>query len=225
VRLIIFDCDGTLVDSQHMIVEAMTRAFSARSLAQPDRHAVLNVIGLSLDEAIGRLADGAEAGDIRLLSQAYRAAFTELRSDPMLAEPLFPGALDGLRALARQSDVFLGIATGKSRRGVKKFLEHFDLSSYFSTIQTADDAPSKPHPAMIDQAVADVGAESANTVMVGDTSYDMIMAQQASVCPIGVAWGYHPASELARAGARTVVTDFPGLVDVIETLNPSRTAA
>lgn len=225
MRLIIFDCDGTLVDSQHLIVSAMNSAFDACEQLRPERLSVIAVIGLSLDQAISRLASDADEQQVELLSAAYREAFVGLRQNPEHSEPLFPGADDVLATLAHRSDTVLGIATGKSRRGVDVLLERFDLRDCFSTIQTADDAPSKPHPAMIEQALAETGADRGATVMVGDTTYDMIMARTAGVHALGVTWGYHPQQELSRAGADRLADGFGELENACEALLMPRDAA
>ncbi len=212
-RLIIFDCDGTLVDSQHMIAAAMTRAFAGEGLQAPDHHAILSVVGLSLPEAIWRLAMDQDEAAIRRLCDAYKGAFFELRAtEPQ--EALYPGASEALDALLAEGAV-LGIATGKSQRGVRHLLERYGLQDHFATIQTADDAPSKPHPAMIVQAMEATGMGAAATVMVGDTEFDMEMAANAGVAGLGVAWGYHAADRLLQAGARHVAEDFPALMTVL----------
>ena len=208
MRLIVFDCDGKLVDSQHLIVSAMNAAFEARGRALPAPQNVRGVIGLSLDQAVARLALDADYEEVSLLAASYRDAFVALRDKAPDAEPLFPGAAATLRWLAGQSDVVLGIAKGKSRRGVHRFLKRFDLADCFALVQTADDAPSKPHPGMLELALSETGAEPSSSAMVGDTSYDMAMACRAGSHAIGVSWGYHPAEELSDAGADLLVEDF-----------------
>jgi phosphoglycolate phosphatase len=135
---------------------------------------------------------------------------------------MFPGASDAIGALSSRDDILLGIATGKSRRGVNGLLEREGLEGVFATIMTADDAPSKPHPAMIERAMDAVGAIPEDTVMIGDTTFDMLMARAASVTAIGVGWGYHEARELSEAGASAVVEDFASLLKL---LLPDRAAA
>ncbi|WP_088345100.1 MULTISPECIES: HAD-IA family hydrolase [Rhodomicrobium] len=219
MKLIIFDCDGTLIDSQHMIVEAMRAAFLASGFPAPDRDHVLRHVGLSVAEAMTAMVPAADAKAIARLSAEYRAAFNALRQEARLAEPMFPGAREGLLALGARDDVLLGIATGKSRRGVDRMIEREGFSGLFATIMTADDAPSKPHPAMILQAMEATGVGAAESVMVGDTSFDMLMARAARVEAIGVSWGYHEAAELVEAGAAAVARDFPELQTL---LMPSR---
>jgi phosphoglycolate phosphatase len=213
MRLIVFDCDGTLVDSQHMIVEAMTAAFTASRLPVPERAKMLRHIGLSVTEAMTAMSELGDPGAIARLSVDYRTAFSALRSQATLTDPLFPGAREAIEALAADDDVLLGIATGKSRRGVDLLIEREGFEGLFATIQTADDAPSKPHPGMMLQAMDAVGASASETVMIGDTSFDMLMACAAKAGGIGVGWGYHDAAELLRAGARKVAGDFKELLE------------
>ena len=212
--LVVFDCDGTLVDSQHMITAAMGEAFDAFGLECPPREAVLSVVGLSPVEAVSAIAPDLGREGSAAVAGRYKSAFAGLRARRDIAEPLHDGALDAIRSLDGYDGVILGIATGKSRCGVARLLERFDLHSYFVTIQTADDAPSKPHPAMLEQAMTEAGALPPATVMIGDTSFDMDMAANASTHAVGVSWGYHPAA----AGAFSVLEHFDDLGGAIAEL-------
>jgi phosphoglycolate phosphatase len=218
MNLVIFDCDGTIVDSQHMIVAAMDRAFAAHGLEILPRTRTLSIVGLSLDEAIGRLLPKADAAVIEQVAQSYKGAFFELRQDPAHHEPLYPGAVEAITALSARPDTVLGLATGKSRRGVNAIFERVGLHPHFITIQTADGHPSKPHPSMIRTAIQETGATAASTVMIGDTTFDIEMAKNAEVAGIGVAWGYHPVDQLKLAGAHAIVTSFGELIPTIDRL-------
>lgn len=209
MRLILFDCDGTLVDSQHMIVAAMEQAFLAAKLEPPSRARILSIVGRSLHEAMVDLTDADHP--VEDMVAAYRKSFFELRSKSDHHEPLYDGARDCILALAARDDIVLGIATGKSRRGVDAILELHDLHDRFVTIQTADNAPSKPNPAMIHQALDETGLRAADTTLIGDTSFDMLMAQNASIAALGVTWGYHDPNELKQAGASHLFDSFPDL--------------
>ncbi|TGE00286.1 HAD-IA family hydrolase [Methylobacterium nonmethylotrophicum] len=207
--LIVFDVDGTLVDSQHMIVAAQAEAFAAVGLPAPTRERSLSVVGLSLPQAFTALV-GAD-GPVAALSEAYKQAFSRLRMRAEIREALFPGAAGLLARLNREPAVQLGIATGKSRRGVDHLIAVHGWEGWFATVQTADDAPSKPHPAMLEQAMAETGIAPAATVMIGDSTYDMAMARGARVTALGVAWGYHTPEALRAAGAQAVVESFAAL--------------
>ncbi|AWN47331.1 HAD family hydrolase [Methylobacterium terrae] len=207
--LIVFDVDGTLVDSQHLIVAAQAEAFAAVGLPAPTRERSLSVVGLSLPQAFTALV-GAD-GPVVALSEAYKQAFGRLRARAEIRETLFPGAAALLARLNRDPAVQLGIATGKSRRGVDHLVALHGWEGWFATVQTADDAPSKPHPAMLEQAMAETGTEPARTVMIGDSTYDMMMARGAHVTALGVAWGYHTPDALRAAGAHAVLDSMAAL--------------
>ncbi|WP_235856062.1 HAD-IA family hydrolase [Mesobaculum littorinae] len=211
--LVIFDVDGTLVDSQAHIVQAMAAAFLAEGLTPPSRAQTLSIVGLSLPQAVGLLAAGLDAAQLDSLVEGYKDAYAGLRATvgSVDSSPLYPGARATLDHLAAQDHVLLGVATGKSRRGLAQVIEAHGLEGYFLTLQCADDHPSKPHPAMIAAALAETGVAAARAAMVGDTSYDMEMARAAGVMPLGVAWGYHPEVQLRAAGAAQVLPDFPAL--------------
>jgi phosphoglycolate phosphatase len=215
MQLIIFDVDGTLIDSQHMIVAAMDRAFAANKLAAPTREETLSIVGLSLDTAMRTLCKEEPEVMAGPLVEAYKDAFFDLRSSREHEEPLFPGTLELLDALGRRDDVVLGIATGKSMRGVRAILDLHGLHGRFATVQTADGNPSKPHPSMVLTAAAETGVLPQHAVMIGDTTFDMEMARAAGARAIGVAWGYHEAATLVPAGAETVLEHFDELEGVL----------
>lgn len=221
LRLVVFDCDGTLIDSQHMIVAAMAHAFEAHGLVPLPRAQVLSIVGLSLDEALFALLPNEEARKRRLITEGYKDAFYHLRGKPDLAEPLFEGTREAIEAVAARADTLLGIATGKSQKGLRHMLETHNLAHHFVTLQTADDAPSKPHPQMLQQAMREAGVDAANTVLIGDTTYDIEMAVAAGAHPLGVDWGYHHTDELIRVGAPHVLTHFSELAPVLEALWPA----
>ncbi|WP_028957268.1 HAD-IA family hydrolase [Sulfitobacter sp. 20_GPM-1509m] len=217
LRLVIFDVDGTLVDSQGHIVASMTAAFQALGAAVPTREAILGIVGLSLDVAVPRLAPTLSGAQHGALVQGYKDSYRRLRLAHGAAEasPLFPGALEALQRLAANDDVLLGVATGKSKRGLDALIEAHGLERMFVTRQCADFHPSKPHPSMIHAALSEAGVDAANAVMVGDTSYDMDMAQAAGVTGIGVTWGYHAPAALTAA--THIVQDFDALHSTITT--------
>ncbi len=214
--LILFDVDGTLVDSQGHIHAAMVIAFETVGLAAPDRRAVLSVVGLSLHRAMPVLAPDATPDDLDALERHYKDAFFELRrqSGPGESALLYPGTADMLNRLSDRSDLQLGVATGKSARGLTALIEAHGWGDLFSTRQVADFHPSKPHPSMILTAMEETGAAPSETVMIGDTTFDRDMAQAAGVPFIAVSWGYHPPEALADT--KHVLKDWSELPDALQ---------
>lgn len=202
-RLAIFDCDGTLVDSGATIYAALKASMERNGHAVPPPSVSRRVIGLSLIEAMALLLPEASADQHLQLAEDYKRAFMGLRTAGQVEEPLFDGVLELLDALEADGWL-LAVATGKSDRGLKHCLEQHDIHARFVSLQTADRHPSKPHPSMVEQAIADAGAAPETTVVVGDTSFDMAMAVAAGATGIGAAWGYHDAVELIEAGAIAV---------------------
>ena len=212
-RLIVFDCDGTLVDSQQLIVEAARQTLLAHELEPVEANAVRAVIGLSLELALAQLVPDADERMLISLVASYRANWRLLRSQGVL-EPLFPRTREVLDMLGRNGHL-LGVATGKSRSGLLEVLDHHGLTALFVSFQTADRHPSKPHPSMLEEAMRETGSAPAETLMVGDTSFDMEMARAAGARAIGVAWGYHPPELLEAAGAELILGDFDQLLDFV----------
>lgn len=210
LRLVIFDMDGTLIDSQAHILAAMSHAFSALDLPLPERRAILDIVGLSLPVAMSRLAPDLAGADHNRLVEAYKAAFGGLRETE--SSPAYPGAEALLARLSQDPACCLGIATGKSRRGLMHVLQTKGWGRYFTTIQVADDHPSKPNPSMIAACLRETGVAPDRTVMIGDTVYDMDMARAAGVRGLAVGWGYHSAQRLGGA----VSTGFDDLEARIE---------
>jgi phosphoglycolate phosphatase len=202
-RLAVFDCDGTLIDGQASICDAMAEAFAAASLPPPDRNAVRRAVGLSLPQAVLRLLpDGDEALLLKVV-EGYKQAFRTAREAGSLAQPLYPG-MAALLAELSAAGWLLGVATGMSDRGLAHCLATHGLRDLFVSLQTADRHPSKPHPAMLQAALLEAGAAPDQAVMIGDTVFDIQMAGAAGVCGIGVDWGYHEPHELITAGAQFV---------------------
>ena len=220
LRLVIFDVDGTLVDSQGDIAASMTAAFGAVRLPVPPRAQILAIVGLSLPRAMAVLAPGADEATHDRMVEAYKAAYMTLRQTKGTAQssPLYPHVREVLEELHAIPELLLGIATGKSRRGLDKLLDGHGLRHLFVTQHCADDHPSKPHPAMLLAALSDTGVHAARAVMVGDTSFDMDMAAAAGIYGIGVSWGYHDRSRLGAA-ARVIddIRDLPALLTDTET--------
>jgi phosphoglycolate phosphatase len=211
MRLIVFDMDGTLIDTHGLIAEHMSGAFRAAELPVPTPADVRGIIGLTLPVAIARLADTADTVLVDRLVDDYKHRYRvslELAGD---REPLFPGARAALDRLRAQPGTVLGIATGKGLSGATRILALHELTGYFATVQTPDHNPGKPHPGMLYRAMAETGATPAETVMVGDTVFDIELAVNAGVASVGVAWGYHEPRELTAAGATTLIDSYDQL--------------
>ena len=213
-RVVIFDCDGTLVDGQAAICDTMDEAFAAAKLPAPDRNEVRRMVGLSLPQALRLLAPDADEDQHAVALEAYKSGYRERRVSGILEEPLYDGMAALIERLA-DAGWLLGVATGKSDRGLHACLDTHGIKHRFITLQTADRHPSKPHPAMLEEALAEAGAKAADAVMIGDTTFDIEMARAAGVRAIGVAWGYHEPGELIAAGAVGVAQTMEELEELI----------
>ncbi|MFV0246060.1 MAG: HAD-IA family hydrolase [Qingshengfaniella sp.] len=216
-KLVVFDVDGTLVDSQTHIHGAMAVAFAAIDRAAPPLAEVRAIVGLSLPQAVLALAPDLEAVAVDRAVAAYKDSFATTRAQNDGA-PLYDGVLDMLALLSARDDLILGIATGKSRRGLRHMLDQHDLHGHFFTRQVADDHPSKPHPSMLLAASAETGVAPQDAVMIGDTVFDLQMARAAGMPAIAVDWGYHGRERLegeTPAAYAETVADLPGLINAI----------
>ena len=210
--LVIFDVDGTLVDSQAVLYAAHRATFAAHGLPVPPKEDLLALVGLSLLPTFERLVGSDRAP---AMVETYKGLFNRTLSDRSAQERLFDGVADVLPRLGTRTDMLLGIASGKSRRGIDRVTAEHGWGHLFSTIQTADDHPSKPHPSMILAAMEETGTRPSETFFVGDTTFDVEMAIAAGATPIGVSWGYHPVDDLRAAGAAIVIeriTDIENLL-------------
>lgn len=214
MKLAVFDCDGTLVDGQASICEAMEHGFAAAGLPAPDRSLVRRIVGLSLPQAITRLAPDASEDQRAVAVEFYKQSFHEARASGRLQEPLFDGIKELLFAL-KDRGWSLAVATGKSDRGLKTCLEAHGIADLFVSLQTADRHPSKPHPAMLEAALFEAGAAPHQAVMIGDTSYDITMGRAANVRALGVGWGYHTTEELLAEGAEAVAASVQDLREML----------
>lgn len=211
-QLIVFDCDGTLVDSQAVIVACAQDAFAAVGLMAPSPERIRHIVGLSLEPAMRVLLGRDDPALGQRIAAAYRDAFFARRAAPDHEEPLFPGVVETLTALAERGEV-MGVATGKTMRGLRAVLEQHSLTDYFITLQTSDLHPSKPHPAMMEAAMREAGSTPEATWIIGDTTYDIEMGRLAGCRGIGVSYGNHPVDALERAGAAHIVDRFDQLLD------------
>ena len=225
LRLAIFDFDGTLIDSGAVIVSTMQEAFRRGGLEPPAPAACLRVVGLSLFDAVAAIEPNPPPELVAEIVDHYRCRFQERRRTGELDTALFPGAREALERL-RERGVTIAAATGNSRRGLEGALDAHEIRSFFAFSQTADDAKSKPHPEMILNLFAETGVPAEETVMIGDTTFDISMAKAISGCKaVGVSWGHHRVEELRAAGADAIIENFDQLDDALGRLFLSETDA
>ncbi|MHA1127928.1 MAG: HAD-IA family hydrolase [Alphaproteobacteria bacterium] len=218
LRLVVFDMDGTLIDSQDVIIEAMGRAFVRMGMSAPSGEQTRAIIGLSLDRAVATIAPNLSPNEVAAGVKAYRKSFLEMRAEKtgLPEAPLYPGARAALERLHQQDETLMGVATGKARRGLDYAYESHGIGQYFVTHQTADLHPSKPHPAMLHQALKDTGVEVECAVMIGDTEFDIEMGKAAGFATVGVSWGYHSLERLNNAAPDFIIDDYAELDAVLE---------
>lgn len=208
-KLLVFDWDGTLMDSVGAIVACTQKALADLGWSGISDGAIRSTIGLGLRDALASLFPEARHGDSDRLLACYREHWHGgFRDHPFL----FPGVVATLERLAEEG-FLLAVATGKSRRGLEYALEQSNLTGFFHATRTADEAFSKPHPQMLFDLLEELGTRAADTVMLGDTTYDLDMAHNAGAIPVGVLSGSHSREELARSRPAALldnVVDFPG---------------
>lgn len=215
--LILFDCDGTLIDSASTIAAVMHATFAAAGEPAVSDAQVRNIIGLSLPFAIGQLLSIDPASTKALhLTDAYKAQYTVMKAASLEREPAYPGVRELLTALARMDPVLGGVVTGKSRRGLIQHAAEQNFEWLLPISRTADDCASKPAPDMVLECCSQAGVDEARTLVIGDTSYDMQMAQAAGARAIGVSWGYHTKERLMEAGAETVLGHPSNLLTILD---------
>lgn len=216
MSLIIFDMDGTLIDSVALIVETVTAAFDAVAEPIPTEAAIRAISGITARDAMKILAPAATPERVEEIVGSYRNQYRERAG--VSREPLFAGALAALDRLQADPANILAVATGKGYRGAVTLLESHGIIGRFHSIQTPDHNRGKPDPQMIETAMAKAGVDRPRTAMIGDTVHDMRMAKAARVAAIGVAWGYHTVFELNEAGADIVIENFDQLDRAIDEL-------
>ncbi len=209
LQLILFDCDGTLTDSHGSIAQAMQKAFTDHGLSEPDYQDVLGIIGLSLIAAVEKLAPEGLEEDMR--SKVCASYATNYRAtEHNLA--LYPNVIETLEELDKRGYA-MGVVTGKSSGGLIRVLDLFDLHKFFPVWRTADICISKPHPAMALECMTEMGALPEHTSVIGDSRFDIQMANAANVRSYGVSFGVEPAHALQAEGAQHVFDRFEDILE------------
>lgn len=218
LRLVVFDVDGTLIDSQEFILEAMRRAFAKVGLPAPSDAQTLSIIGLSLHKAVATIMPELSQLDVEKTADIYRQSFIDLRAEKggEAGSLMYDGAREALERLHSVDENLLGVATGKARRGLDHVYDSHGIGHYFVTHQTADGNPSKPHPGMLERALYETGCEAHQSVMIGDTEFDIAMGKAAGFATIGVSWGYHSLERLKGAGPDIIIDEYGALDDALE---------
>ena len=210
-KLLIFDCDGTLTDSQGGIIAAMHAAFASYELPTPAAMDIKKLVGLPLpDVMLKLLGEGAEIALIEGLMRKFR----ELSHDPVFVLKHQIMLFEGCRELlerCHKEDYSMGIVTGMGRRGLFQTVEDMEISHFFESLKSADDGPGKPNPDLLQDVMLECGADAQNAIMIGDTSYDIQAGHNANMYTIGVTWGNHSEAHLRASGADEIASDFDQL--------------
>lgn len=207
VKLVIFDWDGTVMDSVGKIVNCVQRAAAQVEIAVPSFDEAKQIIGLSLDPAFARLFPTADANTRLALCEAYKEIY--LHHD-QTATPLFAGARELFTDLQQQG-YLLAVATGKMRRGLNRIFDETQTGHFFHTSRCADEAQSKPHPQMLEQILTELKLKPAQAVMVGDTVHDLAMAHAIQMPRIGITHGVHKAVDFVPFAPKAVIDSLPEL--------------
>jgi phosphoglycolate phosphatase len=220
VRLIVFDCDGTLVDSQQTIITATEAALGSHDFVCPDRRDILYAVGLPVDVAMRRHAPEATDDQIINMLDIYRETYQQLVQQDDRGQVMFEGMHEQIIQLGNMDDTLLGIITMKSRRGLEPVVDAYDIRQYFQVLKSADDGPGKPNPDLMLDAMRETGVDAAQTLMVGDTSFDILMAKAAGTQAIGVGWGYQTVEELEESGADVIAATPEDLNNLLSAFQP-----
>lgn len=215
MKLVLFDCDGTLIDSAEVIHASMERAFADEGHPAPQLSHTKSIIGLTLDVAISRLLEREIDEVVHRMVRSYKHHSLRMRDADDCEEPFYEGIWELLQTLSLRDDILLGVVTGKSRRGLDNLLKKHGLARTMIATRTADECPSKPHPAMVLECCSDTGMDPAQTIVIGDAIYDIEMARNAGASAIGVSWGYADTRLLHQAGAHHVVDAPAELLPII----------
>ena len=215
VKLVLFDFDGTLLDSQNALISGLTQTAQHFDIPLPDRQTLLSGVGLPPLESIKYVFP--DITDTQ--AQDFRDHFLDIfitNKEKNGVSPLYEGVMETLEILAQKDHVLVGVVTSMMRHGLDVCLKHHDIAKYFMTLQTPDTGFTKPNPEPILHAMKEAGVEAENTVMIGDTEFDIQTGHNAGTHSIGVTWGYHSQERLKKANAGTIVNTFEQLQQQLE---------
>lgn len=202
--LLVFDWDGTLIDSKAQIVNCMQATITSLELDARSDEQIINIIGLGLDEAVLSLYPELSHSDVKKCSQNYREHYLTKDKTP---SPLFKGVTEVLDSL-KDSGYELAIATGKSRRGLDKGLIDTNLEAYFPITRCADETRSKPHPQMLEEILVDHNTDASKALMIGDSEYDLQLANNTKVDALAVSYGVHGLMRLLKQDPAGFIDDI-----------------
>ncbi len=217
LRFAAFDLDGTLIDSAGSIVAGVLACWSACGFPEIDPERARRIIGLPWEESVLSLLPGAGEKEFAMIRDYHDEVRRGVRTRPPVSEEIFSGALEMLDLLD-EAGYLLGVVTSRTGGRLEELLEKHSLHGRFQTLKTADMGPGKPNPYLLLEAMSDLGVTPETTVMVGDTTYDILMAENAGAASVGVSWGVHEVHELHDAGARHVVDAFDQIPPIVHTL-------
>tara|TARA_Y100001935_G_C17311324_1_gene516537 strand:+ start:1327 stop:1983 length:657 start_codon:yes stop_codon:yes gene_type:complete len=211
-KLIIFDWDGTLMDSVDRIVVCMKKALVDLGYREPKYEEIQDLIGLSLEKTIQKLFKDIDQRGIDDISAQYKKYW---QSNDVIDSKLFLNVQKVIIELSKQG-YLLAIATGKSRNGLSKSLANSNLEHFFHATRCADETKSKPHPLMIEELISELKVNKNQALMIGDTEFDMEMAKNAGIKAVGVSYGVHDKQRLSKSGAEYIMTDMIQLLDYLK---------
>ncbi len=214
-KVLIFDWDGTIVDSQAHIIHCMREGIQDAGFVAPDDDAIRHIIGLSLERAVEQLMPACRADEVVQIADNYRRYFFATGAD---SSDFYAGA-DTILQQCFDAGYYMAVATGKSRRGLDMVLHAFDLDRLFHITRCADETASKPHPLMLEEILADLDLTPDDALMIGDTTYDMTMAHYARMDSMAVTYGVHSRTDLAATKPTYFLDDIKHLFDVLNTFN------
>jgi phosphoglycolate phosphatase len=215
MKIALFDCDGTLVDSLAIIHAAMCFCFEEVGIATPQEVETRSIIGLTLDTAIATILDRPIDDQINQMVVSYKEHYRVLLQSGKFDAPLYPRISETLAELHKIDHLLMGVVTGKSRRGLDNIIAENNFGQYFITSRTADECPSKPNPAMVLECCSEAGIDAKDAVVIGDTTYDMEMGKAAGAATIGVDWGYHNSKQLKSSGADVIISSADELIKLL----------